>query len=56
MKARKPRVPQTPCAACRADCHDCEHAVTAEGAARLRVGEDALVCFDCERRSRGEKP
>ena len=56
MKARKTRAPKGPrtrCAACHADCTDTEHAVTVEGAKRISVLADELVCFDCERRSRG---
>ncbi len=47
------RGPRTYCAGCLRDCTDCEFAVTAEGAQRLAIHADELVCWDCERRSRG---
>lgn len=45
------------CEACGVDCTDCEYALTPEGAGRLLLdAESALVCWDCERRSREVAP
>lgn len=47
------REPRTLCSGCLIDCTGSEYAVTAEGAQRLAIHADELVCWDCERRSRG---
>lgn len=40
------------CRRCDADCTGCEWALSPEGAERLGLHEDDLVCWDCERLSR----